>query len=455
LGGAAVQAEGICALSSARGRSGVAVIRASGRGVREAVRRLCGSLPKPRQAMLCRFAGPDGAPIDRGLALWFPAPASFSGEDVAEFHVHGSSAVVAAMLKALGALGLRLAVAGEFSRRAFENGKLDLTQISGVAELIDSETEGQRRQALQRAEGRVARALADFRERLIRVLAPVEAVIDFPDEDLPQDVLTGLAAELGALAENIRVGIARRHAAELVRDGLKVAIIGAPNAGKSSLLNALAGREAAIVSTIAGTTRDVLEVHLDVRGHRVTLADTAGLRETQDVIEREGVRRARLAAGSADLRLAVFDPFGRFDSVTADLLQPGDLVIFSRADMPGFKATIDSEVYRSLNRFNPLAVSAVSGEGLGLLQEALAARADALTAGAEGALALHLREEHALQGAVDALERARGQLQRGEAAFELAAEDIRLALHALAQVAGRVDVEEVLDLIFSSFCIGK
>lgn len=417
--------------------------------------KLCGVLPEPRYAALCRLTAPDGVVIDRGLVLWFPAPASFTGEDVAEFHVHGSSAVIGVLMRALSALGLRLAEAGEFARRAFENGKLDLTQASGLAELIDSETEGQRRQALQRAEGRVAQALARFRERLIRVLAPVEAVIDFPDEDLPADVLAGVAAELGALAENIRAGIAHRHAAELVRDGLKVAIIGAPNAGKSSLLNALAGREAAIVSTIAGTTRDVLEVHLDVRGHRVTLADTAGLRETDDVIEREGVRRARLAAGTADLRIGVFDPFGRFDSGTAGLLQPGDLAIFSRADVTGFAAAIDSDSYRSLNRFNPLSVSAVSGAGLGLLQEALAARADALTAGAEGALAMHLREEQALLGAIDALARARGQLQLGEAAFELAAEDIRLALHALAQVAGRVDVEEVLDLIFSSFCIGK
>lgn len=417
--------------------------------------RLCGALPAGRRAELCRLVGPDGVAIDRGLVLWFPAPASFTGEDVAEFHVHGSTAVISALLRALSALGLRLAEAGEFARRAFANGKLDLTQVAGLAELIDSETEGQRRQALQRAEGRVARALTQFRERLLRVLAPVEAVIDFPDEDLPEDVLAGLAAELGALAENIREGIAHRHAAELVRDGLRVAIIGAPNAGKSSLLNALAGREAAIVSTIAGTTRDVLEVHLDVRGHRVTLADTAGLREATDVIEREGVRRARLAAETADLRIGVFDPFGRFDSGTAELLQPGDLVIFSRADMAGFAAAIDSDSYRTLNRFNPLPVSAVTLSGLGLLQEALASRADALTAGAEGALALQLREEQALKAAVEALARAQDQLLRGEAAFELAAEDIRLALHALAQVAGRVDVEEVLDLIFSSFCIGK
>lgn len=423
--------------------------------MREALERLCGAMPMPRRARLCRLVAPDGSAIDQGLVLWFPAPASYTGEDVAEFHVHGSSAVVSAMLRALCALGLRLAEAGEFSRRAFANGRLDLTQISGIAELIDSETEGQRRQALQRADGKVARALASFRERLIRVLAPVEAVIDFPDEDLPEDTLNGLAAELGALAENIREGIKARHAAELVRDGLKVAIVGAPNAGKSSLLNALAGREAAIVSTIAGTTRDVLEVHLDVRGHRVTLADTAGLRDTDDVIEREGVRRARLAAETADLRVAVFDPLGRFDSGTAALLKQGDLVVLSRADLPGFRTAIDSDSYRSLNRFNPLVVSAMTGEGLALLQEALAARADVLTAGAEGALALQLREEQALEAAVDALERAQEQLQRGEAAFELAAEDIRLALHALAQVAGRVDVEEVLDLIFSSFCIGK
>lgn len=417
--------------------------------------RLCGALPAERRAELCRLVGPDGVAIDQGLVLWFPAPASFTGEDVAEFHVHGSTAVISALLRALGALGLRMAASGEFSRRAFANGKLDLTQVAGLAELIDSETEGQRRQALQRAEGRVARALTQFRERLLRVLAPVEAVIDFPDEDLPEDVLAGLAAELGALAENIRAGIAHRHAAELVRDGLRVAIIGAPNAGKSSLLNALAGREAAIVSTIAGTTRDVLEVHLDVSGHRVTMADTAGLREAADVIEREGVRRARLAAETADLRIGVFDPFGRFDSGTAELLQSDDLVIFSRADMSGFAAAIDSDSYRTLNRFNPLAVSAVTLSGLGLLQETLASRADALTAGAEGALALQLREEHALKAAVEALARAQDQLLRGEAAFELAAEDIRLALHALAQVAGRVDVEEVLDLIFSSFCIGK
>ncbi len=420
---------------------------------------MAGLLPTPRQARLCRLVGGQGRLIDKGLVLWFPAPASFTGEDVAEFHVHGGAAVVAAMLRELCARGLRLAEPGEFTRRAFAHGKLDLTQVAGIAELIDSETEGQRRQALARADGQVARTLGDFRIRLLRVLAHVEALIDFPDEDLPDDVARNLAAEIIGIRAAIGEGISGRRAAERVRDGIKVAIVGAPNAGKSSLLNALAGREAAIVSTIAGTTRDVLEVHMDVGGLAVTLADTAGLRETRDVIEREGVRRAHMAAETADLRIGVFDPSeNRFDSGTLALLQPDDLVVLTKVDLGATGTLIDSEANHPLNRFNPLAVSALTGAGLSTLKDALAQRAEDLTMGAEGALAIQLREEAALREAVEALIRAEALLPVGadaDASFELAAEDIRLALRALARVTGRVDVEDVLDLVFAQFCIGK
>src|SRR5690349_11516095 len=296
----------IYALATPAGRSGVAVVRVSGpasRATLEALTRR--DLPKPRVATLQRLFGK--VAIDDALVLWFPAPDSFAGEDVAELHLHGGPAVIAAALAALSAqAGLRLAEPGEFTRRAFDNDKLDLAQVEGIADLIAAETEMQRRQALRQAEGELSRRLESWRADLLRALARLEAYIDFPDEELPQQLLNSIELEIQQIGRSLAAELAG-HAAERLRDGLTIAILGAPNVGKSSILNKLAQREAAIVSSIAGTTRDVIEVRMDIAGYPVTLADTAGLRASADEIEQEGIRRALARAEHADLKLLVFD----------------------------------------------------------------------------------------------------------------------------------------------------
>jgi tRNA modification GTPase len=298
----------IYALATPAGRSGVAVVRISGAEARAALAALTDrEPPQPRVAALRRLRGRDAVPIDDALVLWFPAPHSFTGEDVVELHLHGGPAVIAAALAALAVQpGLRLAEPGEFTRRAFDHDKLDLAQVEGLADLIAAETEMQRRQALRQAEGALSRRLESWRTDLIRVLGRLEAYIDFPDEDLPQQLTSSIEMEIAQIGERLAAELAGR-AAERLRDGLTIAILGAPNVGKSSILNRLAQREAAIVSSIAGTTRDVIEVRMDIAGYPVTLADTAGLRATADEIEAEGVRRALSRAEYADLKLLVFD----------------------------------------------------------------------------------------------------------------------------------------------------
>ena len=328
------------ALSSAPGRAGVAVIRISGPAAGAALCALMGRTdpPAPRLATRARFRDPDsGEPLDDGLALWFPAPHSFTGEDVAELHGHGGRATVAALLDALSRRpGLAPAEPGAFTRRAFEAGKLDLTAVEGLADLIDAETAAQRRQALRQMDGALARLTEDWRDRLMRALAHLEATIDFSDEDLPETLMSSLLAEVGALASEITAHLAQPPRGERLRDGVHVAVLGPPNAGKSSLVNALARREAAIVSAIAGTTRDVVEVHLDLGGYPVVLADTAGLRESADVIEQEGVRRAHARAEVADVRLVLLDGAtgGPPDPALAPLLaDPDALVVWTKTDL--------------------------------------------------------------------------------------------------------------------------
>jgi tRNA modification GTPase len=379
-----------------------------------------------------------GEAIDQGLTLWFPEPASFTGEDVAEFHVHGGLAVVSALLAALGRIeDCRLAEAGEFSRRAFLNGKLDLTQVEGLGDLIEAETAAQRRQALGQMAGGFARIAEGWAGRLTRTLAHVEAAIDFPDEDLPDDLLGPARFVAETLAQEIADRLADGRRGEILRDGLSVALIGPPNSGKSSLMNALAGRDAAIVSALAGTTRDVIEVHLDLGGYPVVLADTAGIREGADPIEAEGIRRARARAEAADLRLLVLDAGA-----------PAALDEF--AALRG-EATI--LVWNKIDQVKPpadgLAVSATSGLGLGSLIGALAARAEGLLA---GEAPIVTRERHRA-----ALEECAASLNRAVAGTDpaLVGEDLRLAVRALGRITGRVDVEDLLDVIFRDFCIGK
>lgn len=436
--------ETIFALSSAPGRAGVAVIRASGPGAGDALRALTGrALPAARRASLRRLSDPEGGEeIDRALVLWLPGPGTVTGEDMAEFHVHGGRAVVAAMIDALGRLpSLRLAEPGEFTRRAFANGRMDLTQVEGLADLIDAETAAQRRLALAQAEGALEARCTAWRDRLVRALALIEAEIDFSDEELPEGLGDEAAATIGAVRVEMDAAAAGAHRGELLRDGVQVAILGRPNVGKSSLLNRLARREAAIVSDVSGTTRDVIEVRLDLGGVPVVVADTAGLRETEDPVEREGIARASARAAAADIAVWVAD-------LSAGGLEPAwpDGLMASHRVVVGNKADLAGAVPEGI-----VGVSAVTGEGLAGLEAWLSDSAAELAgAGGEPALVSRARQAACLRDASAALARAGSQ---GEAA--LAAEDVRLALRALGRLVGKTDVEDVLDVIFRDFCIGK
>lgn len=438
----------IYALATAPGRAGVAVLRISGPQAGPTLIALSGkALPAPRLATLRRLIDPqDGETLDQALLLWFPGPASFTGEDVAELHLHGGRAVIAGVTAALSRLpGLRPAEAGEFTRRAFAAGKLDLTGVEGLADLVDAETAAQRRQALRQMGGALAQRVEGWRDRLLRLLAHAEADIDFPDEDLPGGLADRVADGVRALAAELSVVLADGHRGERLRDGLHVVIVGAPNVGKSSLLNALARRDAAIVSHLAGTTRDVVEVHLELGGYPVILADTAGLRDGGDVIEQEGMARARARAQNADIVLAVVDG-ARLPAVEAEtlaLLDQRSLLLVNKCDVA---AAIPVEITGRPT----LALSARSGEGLDRLLTALTARCAELFAGAEDGAITRARHRAALEECRDRLQDA-----LRASAPELAAEDLRLAARGLGRITGRVDVEDLLDIIFRDFCIGK
>lgn len=429
-------ADTIFALSTAPGRSGVAIIRVSGPQAGAALETLSGEAkPLARQAALRRFRDGDGE-IDRGLVLWFEGPASFTGEDSAEFHIHGGRAIVEAMLAALSQVQhLRPAEPGEFTRRAVENGKLDLTRAEALADLIDAETGAQRRQALRQYEGALYELYEAWRTRLIAAAAWAEAAIDFADEEIPDDVFGKARAGIGEIAEEIQSHLQDRHRGELVRDGVHITVIGEPNAGKSSLVNALAKRDVAIVSETAGTTRDVIEVHLNLGGYLVTLADTAGLRETSDAIESEGVRRALARAEAADLVVLLQDG----TAAKGAAFSGADLVVWNKADLPWPEPR------------EGLKLSLKTGEGLDALVAALTGKvAQKLEAPGEAPPITRARHRHALQEAADALGRARAAHEP-----ELMAEDVRLAMRAIGRITGKVDVEDLLDVIFRDFCIGK
>ena len=433
----------IFALASGAGRAGVAVIRISGPRAGAGLEALTGrDLPPPRQAVRRALSSADGQPLDEALALWFPAPASFTGEDVAELHVHGGQAVIAAVSEALIHKGFRLAEPGEFSRRAFENGKLDLTAAEGIADLVDAETEGQRRQALRQMQGGLAQLYDGWRGRLLTALALLDAEIDFPDEDLPDGVASRATPIIAALADDMAAHLADSARGERVRDGYRIAIVGPPNAGKSSLLNALARREAAIVSDVPGTTRDIVEVRLVLAGFPVWIADTAGLREARDAIESEGVKRALARAEAADLRIGVAEAGSAIDPRLSAALRDGDMLVRSKADM-----VVSEGAVRLPNVY---AVSVVTGVGLAALETALTARVARDLAQDEAPALTRARHRATVQEAEGALRRA--DPSRGA---ELAAEDVRLAARAIGRLTGRIDVEDVLGAIFASFCIGK
>lgn len=440
----------IFALASGAGRAGVAVMRLSGAAVPRVLAAMLGHLPEPRRASLRTLWHPaTGEALDRALVLRFAAPASYTGEEAAEFHLHGGRAVIEAVAAALLACGpgVRPAEPGEFTRRAFLNGKLDLTAAEGIADLVAAETEAQRRQALAQAEGGLAALVATWAGQLTRALALAEAAIDFSDDGVGEEAEREALALAAAVAAGMAAALAVAGRAERVREGFRVAIIGAPNAGKSRLLNRLAGREAAIVSSRAGTTRDVIEVRMDLGGHAVTLADMAGLREAEDEIEAEGVRRALAWAGEADLRLAVFDG-------TAAAPDGATLAALGEGAAPWLGVASKADLGRSLNEAGGRAlipVSAVMGEGIEALVTALVAAVGELAGGAGGGAGLtRARHRAAVEEAVAALGRA-----AGAGLPELRAEELRGALQAIGRLTGRVDVEDLLDLVFGTFCIGK
>lgn len=427
----------IFALSSGRPPSGVAVVRLSGAEAAAAVLALSGRLPPPRLAGYGALRDPStGEALDRGLVLFFPGPASATGEDVAELHLHGGRAVVAAVLRALSALpGLRPAEAGEFTRRAHANGKLDLAEVEGLADLVAAESEAQRRQALALASGALSRRVGGWREGLVGALALLEAGIDFSDEgDVSGAVTDEACAILARLAGEMRATLADAGRGERVRDGLVVALAGPPNAGKSTLLNRLAGREAAIVSAVPGTTRDVLEVHLELAGQAVTLLDTAGLRPTEDLVEAEGVRRALARAEGADLVLWLSEAGAEPPPALM-----GAVRVRTKTDAGGGVPE------------GWIGISAETGQGIEDLVGRIEQAAQGL-GGGEPALVTRARQRRAMEQAAAHLERALGDFAGHE---ELRAEEVRLVMRALDRLIGRVDVEDVLDALFGTFCIGK
>ncbi len=443
LGGFPRGTDVVFALASGAGRAAVAVMRLSGTGAADVVRRLAGSLPAPREAALRRLRHPDtGETLDRALTLWFPGPRSYTGEDCAELHLHGGPAVVAGVAEALVAAGARPAEPGEFTRRAFVHGKLDLTAAEGIADLIAAETAAQRRQALRQAEGGLASLYGGWAERLTKLLASQEAFIEFETEDLPPDLDAAVGRDAAALRAEMEAHLADGGRGERLREGLVVAILGAPNAGKSSLLNALVGRDAAIVSARAGTTRDVVEARLDLGGVPATLADTAGLREASDEIEAEGVRRALLRAEAADLRLLVFAADRPPDADTLALVAPGALVVANKADLAPVPAAIGGAA--------PIPVSARTGQGVAALRDRLAAAAADLARPDTTTPLTRSRHRAALLEAVARL----AELEAAELP-ELRAECLRAAVSALGRITGRVGIEAVLDAVFGEFCIGK
>jgi tRNA modification GTPase len=436
----------IFALSSGRLPSAIALVRVSGPQAGKIVTALAGKLPLPRMATRALLRDVGQRPIDDAVVLWFPGPASATGEDVAEFHVHGGRAVLAALFAALSAFeDVRPAEPGEFTRRAFENGKLDLTEAEGLDDLIHADTDRQRRQALRQLKGLLGDKARDWRARIIEASALIEAGIDFSDEgDVPAELIAPALAKVKALLTEIEEVLAGQGRSERLRDGLVVAIAGPPNVGKSTLMNQLARREVAIVSPHAGTTRDVIEVQLDLDGYPVTVIDTAGIRETDDPVEQEGVRRARARAADADLVLWLADlsPVVIQHDGTAPVWMVRNKIDLEAASRPLADAS-GQGIFQ---------ISASRGDGVPELIAALVGFAQNYFGASEGGLIGRTRQRKLLQETAASLQRCAQVVGQGE---ELAAEELRMAAHSLGRLLGRVDVEDILDVIFREFCVGK
>ncbi|MEP3676159.1 tRNA uridine-5-carboxymethylaminomethyl(34) synthesis GTPase MnmE [Sulfitobacter sp.] len=425
----------IFAQATAVGRAGVCVIRISGPQAHSIGTLMAGPLPDPRASALRMIKGRDGSFIDQSLVLSFTAPQSFTGEDVVEFHLHGSIAITKRVLTELGEFdGVRLAHPGEFTRRALENGQLDLVQVEGLADLIEAETEAQRKQALRVLSGNLGQKVEDWRKALIRAAALLEATIDFADEDVPVDVTDEVRDLLNAVVSTLDIEISGTQVAERIRTGFEVAIVGAPNVGKSTLLNRLAGREAAITSNIAGTTRDVIEVRMDLGGLPVTLLDTAGIRESTDEIETLGIELAVRRAADADMCIFLLEEGDE------PPMEPSasDVVLLAKADLKDNTAG---------------GISGFTGEGVEKLLERLESELSLRAAGA--GLATHARHAVAMTRAREGIVEALNLLVAGPDCYDLVSAELRMAVHAFEVLVGRIDAENLLDEIFASFCLGK
>jgi len=444
----------IFALSSGRPPSAIAVVRVSGPQAGAVLSKLAGKMPKPRSAARTQLHDLGGQPIDEAIVLWFPFPASATGEDVAEFHVHGGRATLAALFAALSAFeNVRPAEPGEFTRRGFENGKLDLTEAEALDDLIHADTDRQRRQALRQLKGLLGERARDWRGRIIEASALIEAGIDFSDEgDVPGELITPAVTKISSLLKEIQQVLAGQGRGERLREGLVVAVSGPPNVGKSTLINLFARREVAIVSPHAGTTRDIIEVQLDLEGYPVTVIDTAGIRETEDPVEQEGVRRARARASEADLVLWMIDvrQVRQVAEKSGSVTEAPVWLVRNKIDLVG-SAVTDRATRPAVGGIT-FDISASRGDGIADLMAALVAFANDYFGPGEGALIGRERQRKLLDQTAVSLERSISVLQRGE---EFAAEELRVAANSLGRLLGRVDVEDILDVIFRDFCIGK
>ena len=441
----------IYALSSGSGISGIASIRISGELTKNVVEKLTNSrIPKPRLATLKKINNiTTNELIDEGIIIWFPGPNSYTGEDMAELHVHGSVAVVKAIQNSIAEIdGCRIAEPGEFTKLAFLNKKINLQKAESIADLISSETEIQRRQAIKIMTGKTAERFNSWRDGLVKILSNFEAKIDFPEEDLPEDILKDIKIKVNEIKNEIKKTLNDQKVGERIREGFKIAIVGPPNAGKSSLLNYLSNKEASIVSEIAGTTRDVIEVHLNINGLPVIISDTAGIRNSKDEIEKKGIKLALQKAEDADRNIVIIEPkSGHFTGFLKDLLNSKSILVINKSDLG-----VDS-IVPEFKRYAPIYISIKNEKNLNSLITEIKNRLKNQFHNSENILITRERHRYNLEQCVEHLENFEEKNNSEE--FDKASEDLRLGIRNLGKITGKVDVEEILGTIFRDFCIGK
>ena len=441
----------IYALSSGPGISGVAVVRVSGKETAEVVKKLTWEeLPSPRVATLKKFNKIDtNELIDEGVIIWFPGPNSYTGEDLAEFHVHGSRAVVSALHSSISKIkNCRLAEPGEFTKIAFQNGKINLLKAESIADLVSSETEIQRKQAIKIMSGKSSDQFNSWREKLLKILSHVEAKIDFPDEDLPKDILSEIQKTSDQISSEIKKILDDQKVGERIREGFKIAIVGPINAGKSSLLNYLSKRDVAIVSEIAGTTRDVIETHLNLDGYPVVVSDTAGIRDSKNEIEKKGIKLALNRAEDADLKLVIIDAKNvDFTGVLKDLVDENAILVVNKSDL------LNGKLNEKLKKHDHILISIKNNSNLDKLILKIKSKLENKFLSHGDILITRERHRQHLEQCINHLQNFKNK--NGSEEFDKAAEDLRLATRHLGMIVGKVDVEEILGSIFNDFCIGK